>query len=210
MVLGPAAPHRCQPLDSAAARTGRPRRATAVRCSGNRFCRSSWWGYKVSPVKRTKFLSRTGRVSRIRFCKVRPTQGRGTPVTGSGVRPVEVEGTARGRFGLTPAILWFLSDRSERNSPRRAKSPTSKTLVPPAGDITQEAAGDDSPCQGEMSRRDKRGRDKFPPRWPQGAALQILTYRSGFGRAIRGPVPLIRHGFAVPPSPEGKAKRRLN
>ena len=123
MVLGPAAPHRCQPLDSAAARTGRPRRATAVRCSGNRFCRSSWWGYKVSPVKRTKFLSRTGRVSRIRFCKVRPTQGRGTPVTGSGGRPVEAEGTARGRFGLTPAILWFLSDRSERNSPRRAKYP---------------------------------------------------------------------------------------
>ena len=60
-------------------------------------------------------------VSRIGFCKVRPTQGRGTPVTGSGGRPVEAEGTARGRFGLTPAILWFLSDRSERNSPRRAK-----------------------------------------------------------------------------------------
>ena len=132
------------------------------------------------------------------------------PVMGSGGKAIAAEGIARGRPGRPPAILWFLSDRSERNSPRRAKSPTSKTLVPPAGDITQEAAGDDSPCQGEMSRRDKRGRDKFPPRWPQGAALQILTYRSGFGRAIRGPVPLIRHGFAVPPSPEGKAKRRLN
>ena len=161
MVLGPAAPHRCQPLDSAAARTGRPRRATAVSCSRNRFCSLSWWGYKVSPVKRTKFLSRTGRVGRIRFCKVRSTQGRGTPVTGSGVGPMEAEGAARGRFGLTPAILWFLSDRSERNSPRRAKSPP--LFVPPAVEIAQGAAGADSPCQGEMSRRDKRGRDKPPP-----------------------------------------------
>ena len=156
-----AAPSRCATPDSAATRIGRPRRATAVSRIGNRFCSVPWWGYKVSPVKRTKFLSRTGRVGPIRFCKVRPTQGRGTPVTGSGGRPVEAEGTARGRFGLTPAILWFLSDRSERNSPRRAKSPLSP--VPPAGDITQGAAGDDSPCQGEMSRRDKRGRDKPPP-----------------------------------------------
>ena len=180
MVLGPAAPHRCQPLDSAAARTGRPRRATAVRCSGNRFCRSSWWGYKVSPVKRTKFLSRTGRVGRIRFCKVRPTQGRGTPVTGSGVRPVEVEGAARGRFGLTPAILWFLSDRSERNSPRRAKSPLSP--VSPTGDITQGAAGDDSPCQGEMSRRDKRGRDQPPP------YMMLLSNSSLSGQRVKHPL----------------------
>ena len=121
VVPGSAAPPSCATLDSVAPRIGRPQRATAVSRTGNRFCSLSWWGYKVSPVKRTKFLSRTGRVSRIGFCKVRPTQGRWPPVTGSGGRPVEAEGTARGRFGLTPAILWFLSDRSERNSPRRAK-----------------------------------------------------------------------------------------
>ena len=131
LVLGPAAPPRCLLLDSVAPRIGRPRRATAVRGSKNRFCSLSWWGYKVSPVKRTKFLSQTGRVRRIRFCKVRPTQGRGTPVTGSGVGPMEAEGTARGRFGLTPAAFWLLCRRGQSNSPRRAKYPTSKTLVRP-------------------------------------------------------------------------------
>ena len=122
---------RCAAPDSVAVRTGRPRRATAVKRSRNRFCSLSWWGYKVSPVKRTKFLSQTGRVRRIRFCKVRPTQGRGTPVTGSGVGPMEAEGTARGRFGLTPAAFWLLCRRGQSNSPRRAKYPTSKTLVRP-------------------------------------------------------------------------------
>ena len=121
LVLGSATPFRCAAPDSAAPRIGRPRRATAVRRSGNRFCSLSWWGYKVSPVKRTKFLSRTGRVGPIRFCKVRPTQGRGTPVMGSGGKAIAAEGAARGRSGRPPAILWFLSDRSERNSPRRAK-----------------------------------------------------------------------------------------
>ena len=122
VVLGSAAPPRCAVPDSAAPRIGRPRRATAVRRSGSRFCSLSWWGYKVSPVKRAGFLSQTGRVSPIRFCKVRPTQGRGTPVTGSGGKAIAAEGIARGRPGRPPAILWFLSDRSERNSPRRAKS----------------------------------------------------------------------------------------
>ena len=124
VVLALAAPPRCAAPDSAAARIGRPRRATAVRRSGNRFCNLSWWGYKVSPVKRTKFLSRTGRVGRIRFCKARPTQGRGTPVMGSGVGPMEAEGAARGRFGLTPTAFWLLCRRGQSNSPRRAKSPT--------------------------------------------------------------------------------------
>ena len=123
VVLGSAAPPRCAVPDSAAARTGRPRRATAVSCSRNRFCSLSWWGYKVSPVKQTGFLSRTGRVRPSRFCKVRPTQGRGTPVTGSGVGPMEAEGAARGRFGLTPAAFWLLCRRGQSNSPRRAKSP---------------------------------------------------------------------------------------
>ena len=123
LVLGPAAPPRYLLLDSVAPRIGRPRRATAVRRHRSRFCSLSWWGYKVSPVKRTKFLSRTGRVSRIGFCNVRPTQGRGTPVTGSGGKAIAAEGAARGRSGRPPAILWFLSDCSERNSPRRAKYP---------------------------------------------------------------------------------------
>ena len=152
---------RCAAPDSVAVRTGRPRRATAVKRSKSKFCSLSWWGYKVSPVKRTKFLSRTGRVGPIRFCKVRPTQGRWPPVTGSGGKAIAAEGIARGRPGRPPAILWFLSDRSERNSPRRAKSPTSKTLVPPAGDIAQEAAGDDSPCRGEMAEG-QRGEGRFP------------------------------------------------
>ena len=123
VVLALTVPPRCVPLDSAAPRIGRPQRATAVRRSRSRFCSLSWWGYKVSPVKQTGFLSRTGRVSRIRFCKIRPTQGRGTPVTGSGVRPMEAEGAARGRFGLTPAAFWLLCRRGQSNSPRRAKSP---------------------------------------------------------------------------------------
>ena len=119
------APLCCAAPDSAATRTGRPQRATAVSRIRNRFCSLSWWGYKVSPVKRTKFRSRTGRVSRVGFCKIRTTQGRWTPVTGSGGKAIAAEGTARGRSSRPPAILWFLSDRSERNSPRRAKSPTS-------------------------------------------------------------------------------------
>ena len=118
VVLGSAAPPRCAVPDSAAARTGRPRRATAVSCSRNRFCSLSWWGYKVSPVKRTKFLSQPGRVGPIVFCKVRPTQGRWAPVTGSGVGPVEAEGAARGRFGLTPAA--FLSPRSHHGKAQRS------------------------------------------------------------------------------------------
>ena len=117
-IPGSAAPPRCQPLDSAAPRIGRPRRATAVRRNGSRFCSLSWWGYKVSPVKRTKFLSQTGRVGPIVFCKVRPTQGRWTPVTGSGVGPMEAEGAARGRFGLTPAA--FLSPRSHHGKAQRS------------------------------------------------------------------------------------------
>ena len=57
VVLALAAPPRCAAPDSAAACIGRPRRATAVRRSGNRFCGLSWWGYRVSPVKRPEFLS---------------------------------------------------------------------------------------------------------------------------------------------------------
>ena len=157
VVPAPAAPPRCMPFDSSAARIGRPRRATAVRRIRNRFCSLSWWGYKVSPVKRTKFLSRTGRVSRIGFCKVRPTQGRWTPVTGSGGKAIAAEGAARGRSGCPPAILWFLSDRSERNSPRRAKHPMSKTLVPPAGDIAQRGAGGRFPLSGGNIPKGQKG-----------------------------------------------------
>ena len=134
VVPGSAAPPRCATLDSEATRIGRPRRATAVRRIRNRFCSLSWWGYKVSPVKQAKFRNRTGRVSRIGFCKVRPTQGRWTPVTGSGVGPMEAEGAARGRFGLTPAAFWLLCRRGQSNSPRRAKSP--HPPVPPAGDCS--------------------------------------------------------------------------
>ena len=117
-----AAPPRCAAPDSSAPRIRRPRRATSVKGSRSRFCSLSWWGYKVSPVKQTGFKIRTGRVRPSRFCKVRPTQGRGTPVTGSGVGPVEAEGAARGRFGLTPAAFWLLCRRGQSNSPRRAKS----------------------------------------------------------------------------------------
>ncbi len=90
---------RCAAPDSEAARIGRPRRATSVKGSRSRFCSLSWWGYKVSPVKRPVFRTQTGRVSRIGFCKVRPTQGRWTPVTGSG-------GKAIGGGGRSPRPLW--------------------------------------------------------------------------------------------------------
>ena len=92
----------CNLVPGPAARIVRPRRATVVRRSGNRFCSLSWWGYRVSPVKRIKFPSQTGRMSPIRFCSIRPTQGRRSPVTGSGVGPVEAEGAARGRFWPHP------------------------------------------------------------------------------------------------------------
>ena len=99
---------------------------------------------------------------------------------------MEAEGAARGRFGLTPAAFWLLCRRGQSNSPRRAKYP--HLFVPPAVEIAQGAAGADSPCQGEMSRRNKRGRDKLLPRRPQGAALRAGRPEAAPYEALSQPV----------------------
>ena len=62
--------------------------------------------------------------------------------------------------------------------------------IPPVGGKWPKAKGgrDDSPCQGEMSRRDKRGRDKLPPRRPQGATLRAGRPEAAPYEALSQPV----------------------
>ena len=89
---------------------------------------------------------------------------------------------------MSPAILWFLSDRSERNSPpqrrnlcfvlgifRRLRTATYFARV---GKVGKAPPGADSPCQGEMSRSDRGGRD-------HGSKESLRPTASGF----RSPFP---------------------
>ena len=116
--------------------------------------------------------------------------------------PMDLGGAKRSRSpsAASPAILWFLSHRWERNSPpaggetplrkepssgpMRASGPTKKRSI-----IAPSSApfGGTYPyplCRFATSPLDKGSR---PPE----------------GKALGGDRPLIRHGFAVPPSPPG-------
>ena len=117
--------------------------------------------------------------------------------------PMDLGGAKRSRSpsAASPAILWFLSHRWERNSPpaggetplrkepssgpMRASGPTKKRSI-----IAPSSApfGGTYPyplCRFATSPLDKGSR---PPE----------------GKAFGGDRPLIRHGFAVPPSPQGE------
>ena len=121
--------------------------------------------------------------------------------------PMDLGGAKRSRSpsAASPAILWFLSHRWERNSPpaggettlrkelssgpMRASGPTKKRSI-----IAPSSApfGGTYPyplCRFATSPLDKGSR---PPE----------------GKALGGDRPLIRHGFAVPPSPQGEGFAR--
>ena len=57
----------------------------------------------------------------------------------------------------------IIRGRRPQGAALRAGRPEAAPLRSPMAACVQGAAGADSPCQGEMSRRDKRGRDKPPP-----------------------------------------------
>ena len=201
MVPAPAAPLRCAAPDSAAPRIGRPRRATAVRRSGNRFCSLSWWGYKVSPVKQAEFLNQTGRVGRIRFCKIRTTQGRWPPVTGSGVRPMEAEGAARGRFGLTPAA--FFSPRSHHGKAQRSgfavkrRSKGAQRGIPIYGSPESKRTLRRRVAAGKVTRPAGRNLPYLPSR-PQAI---LPRGRRGTIPPVRGKCPEGTKGVGISPRP---------
>ena len=65
-------------------------------------------------------------------------------------------------------------------------------------------SGADSPCQGEMARRARGGRvgdyEHEVLIWSR--PRERFAYFAAMGKVGRRP--LIRHGFAVPPSPQGE------
>ena len=178
-MLGSVAPPRCAVPDSAAPRIGRPRRATAVRRSGSR------------------------------FCNIHPPQGRWTPVTGSGVRPMEAEGAARGRFGLTPAA--FLSPRSHHGKAQRSgfavkrRSKGAQRGIPIYGSPESKRTLRRRVAAGKVTR-------------PAGRNIPILSSRPQaiLPRGRRGTIPPVRgkcpegtKGVGISPRPTKRWKLRL-